>query len=493
MMPAFLDISLYQVAGANGTAMTIPAGSAPPDFAVAKARGVHGIIARACNDVRSDPSYPLFIPAARNAGMETGAYTYIRPPRGSALLHADRLLAQMEAAGGTSLPPMVDMENFDGQADWAGNRYVDWVLELADLLRNRLGRRPLGYGGRWFLEPMTAPRQAEVVNAHESIIVPAYPHQPGTWPQEQWPRPPVETGQWETWARTTQGGDPGLPNGPTLPTGVTKLDAWQFSSMGDTRNYGWTSAHHLDLNVVTVEAWARWKPEVPVETMYPIGYGVELVTEAEMRRRHEPHMEPEYARRLFDWLRSKGGHIGCGSGRRLTQPTKPGFAPPGKSFHQDQRYADGTHWYTAVDLVARNPGGLHRAPAWPEVPRQGGAEAKRWGVHCNVNGEPWHIQPIEIDGYDSWVIAGRKRPVPGYPASSPAPPIPPPTGDDVEKICVRAADGMPWVTDFASYATQITEEQAARGRDMRGYSVAPDGGPWPLDQQDSDLLARLDR
>jgi hypothetical protein len=49
------------------------------------------------------------------------------------------------------------------------------------------------------------------------------------------------------------------------------------------------------------------------------------------------------------------------------------------------------------------------------------------------------------------------------------------------------------VTDFASYATQITEEQAARGRDMRGYSVAPDGGPWPLDQQDSDLLARLDR
>jgi hypothetical protein len=71
-------------------------------------------------------------------------------------------------------------------------------------------------------------------------------------------------------------------------------------------------------------------------------------------------------------------------------------------------------------------------------------------------------------------------------------PIPPTTGDDMaEKILVRTTDGMPWVTDFASYATQITEDQAARGRDMRGYSVGPDGGPWPLDEQDSDLMVRL--
>jgi hypothetical protein len=72
---------------------------------------------------------------------------------------------------------------------------------------------------------------------------------------------------------------------------------------------------------------------------------------------------------------------------------------------------------------------------------------------------------------------------------------PPPANgdDDVEKICVRTVDGMPWVTDFASYATQVTEDQAARGRDKRGWSVAADGGPWPLDDLDSDLVYRLDR
>ena len=71
-------------------------------------------------------------------------------------------------------------------------------------------------------------------------------------------------------------------------------------------------------------------------------------------------------------------------------------------------------------------------------------------------------------------------------------PIPPPSGDDdVEKYCVRTTDGYPWVTDFASYATAITEDQAARGRDMRGYIVGADGGPFPLDEQDSDLMLRL--
>jgi hypothetical protein len=329
---AFLDISLYQVPGASGADMTIPPGSVPPDFTVARARGVAGIIARACNDIRPDPSYRLFIPAARGAGLDTGAYTYVRPPRGSALLHADRLLAEVDAAGGTTLPPMVDMENFDGQNDWAGDRYVDWILELVDRLHAKDGRVPLGYGGKWFLDPMTQPRQAELVDAFQSIIVPAYPHQPAAWPQQQWPLPPVDVAAWEDWARTTQGGDPGLPAGPTLPTGVDELDAWQFSSMGDTAAYGWTTSHHLDLNVATEAAWNAWRtePEVPpvAETMYPVGYGRQLVTMAAMRRIYEPKMEPEFARRLFNWLDSRGGQIGCGGGWRRPRP-RAGYPIPG--------------------------------------------------------------------------------------------------------------------------------------------------------------------
>ena len=48
---------------------------------------------------------------------------------------------------------------------------------------------------------------------------------------------------------------------------------------------------------------------------------------------------------------------------------------------------------------------------------------------------------------------------------------PPPTRDDdvAEKICVRGVDGMPWVTDFASYATQIAEP----GRPLAAKPRAP--------------------
>jgi hypothetical protein len=71
-------------------------------------------------------------------------------------------------------------------------------------------------------------------------------------------------------------------------------------------------------------------------------------------------------------------------------------------------------------------------------------------------------------------------------------PIPPPTGDnDVEKYLVRDTDGYPWVTDFASYATSITEEQAADGVNMRGYVKGADNHPFPLSPSDTDLMHRL--
>jgi hypothetical protein len=71
-------------------------------------------------------------------------------------------------------------------------------------------------------------------------------------------------------------------------------------------------------------------------------------------------------------------------------------------------------------------------------------------------------------------------------------PIPPPGGDDdVEKYLVRDTDGYPWVTDFASYATSITEEQAEDGVRMRGYVKGADNHPFPLSPSDSDLMRRL--
>ena len=154
----------------------------------------------------------------------------------------------------------------------------------------------------------------------------------------------------------------------------------------------------------------------------PYGYGTEERTIDWIESWLLVNYHPEYVARLVAWIKSCGGNIGVGGGFRPdgTQPDKTGFAPAGKSFHQNQKYSDGFVGATAVDLVHRNPGSRHRAPYWTEVPAQGTTEAKLWGVHCNVGSpgstgsEPWHIQPVEIDGHATWLQAGSPCPVAGY-------------------------------------------------------------------------------
>lgn len=162
--------------------------------------------------------------------------------------------------------------------------------------------------------------------------------------------------------------------------------------------------------------------------LFPHGYGTTMVTLDELFERHHPDkMHPEFARRLRAWLIAQEGRVGIGGSWRATQPAKPGFAPEGKSFHQSQQFASGRVAFCAVDLVHVNPGGRHRSPSWVEVPKKGNAECVRWGLHCNVKNEPWHIQPIEIDGWGSWNRNGRKDfsvlnmvPVPSDPVKPPA-------------------------------------------------------------------------
>lgn len=169
------------------------------------------------------------------------------------------------------------------------------------------------------------------------------------------------------------------------------------------------------------------------ELRIPWGYQRSTKTLAEARTILLVHYHPEYVRRLLAWLSSKEGKIGIGGTWRATgtQPVAPGFAPEGRSFHQDQRYADGVVGATAVDLVAPNGTNVHRAPNWSEVPAQGSAEAKRWGVHCNISTEAWHMQPVEIDGWQSWFNGGRPAPRVGYPIPEPPQPNTPPKEDVV--------------------------------------------------------------
>jgi hypothetical protein len=154
----------------------------------------------------------------------------------------------------------------------------------------------------------------------------------------------------------------------------------------------------------------------------PYGYGDTWWTLGELEEWLLEHHHPEYVRRLVAWLDHKNGVIGVGGGWRAdgSQPGDPGFAPEGKSFHQNQRYDDGFIGACAVDIVKANPaGGNHIGVAWSDVPQQESADAATWGIHANVNAGPtpeaWHIQPVEIDGWDSWNDHGCPAPSPNYP------------------------------------------------------------------------------
>lgn len=181
-----------------------------------------------------------------------------------------------------------------------------------------------------------------------------------------------------------------------------------------------------------------------MEILYPMGYGLQLVTFDVLRNKHEPFMHPEAARRGFNFILMQEGFFGIGGGFREVgdQPNLPGFAPEGKSFHQKQKFPSGSY-YTAWDMVVRNLQGMpHRAPVWREVPIQGSKEAAEYGWHMNVSSESWHAQPTELDGYDSWVANGRKDLVPNYPIKTNVPPLPKGTKMSIAILELADADAV---------------------------------------------------
>lgn len=191
-------------------------------------------------------------------------------------------------------------------------------------------------------------------------------------------------------------------------------------------------------------------------TLYPAGYGTSLITLDRMRELHEPRLHPAMGRRFFPWIESMGGLIGVGSGWRTNPHNVSAASRAGRSFHQDQKYKSGFVGYAAFDLVARNPGRIHRSPTWAESDT-----APKYGLHTFVSGEPWHMQCIEMRGYQTWVDAGRPDPaadfkLPGRPDFPEV--IPPPQGgDDMLPLAQpeRAYDSRP------SFQNEVDDKLAA--------------------------------
>lgn len=185
--------------------------------------------------------------------------------------------------------------------------------------------------------------------------------------------------------------------------------------------------------------------------LYPWGYQRALVTEERLWELARFDLcDPATARRFKSWIRSRGGRIGIGGAVRFVQPDKPGFAEPGKSFHELQTWDDGKKNFAALDLVVQNGSNVHRSPTWAEVPKQGSGhpDITDFGVHANVTGEPWHLQAIEIDGWYTWANSGRRRPNLGFKLKEDTGPTPPPApkvyapGDRTLRVTTPRMEGI---------------------------------------------------
>ena len=183
----------------------------------------------------------------------------------------------------------------------------------------------------------------------------------------------------------------------------------------------------------------------------PYQYRTTYKTLREMEAILLAHYHPEYVRRMLAWLHYHNGYVGIGGHWRDdgTQPDKPGFAPEGRSFHQNQKHADGWIGPSAVDTIVvdgPDPGDWHDGISWDDVPIQDSAEADVWGLHANVDGngnpgapgtEAWHIQwadehigGYDLDGWVSWNSAGQPAIIRGYPIPAEHDPYGTDTGDD---------------------------------------------------------------
>jgi hypothetical protein len=205
--------------------------------------------------------------------------------------------------------------------------------------------------------------------------------------------------------------------------------------------------------------------------LYPHGYRSEYVTMARLIELHRPRLHPEMARRFFPWLASMGGVVGIGSGWRSNPHPVSAASMAGKSFHQDQRFRSDVVGFSAFDLVRANPGGDHVGVLWADT-----AGAPDYGLHTFISGEPWHIQCVEMRGYETWRPAGRPDPIPGFPLPGLPKPIPKPPREEEPLILQAArnrdAAGQPvHITNGVTRwpATPVHLARTIRDHDVRDY------------------------
>ncbi len=201
-------------------------------------------------------------------------------------------------------------------------------------------------------------------------------------------------------------------------------------------------------------------------------------------------IEPEFSRRLQAALwyantvmyQETGLIIGVGSGgpRSFNNPVS-GASRANRSFHQLQQFWDGKQYWMAADLVVwQGDGKANRSPRWSEV-----EFFKDFALHAfigentdtNRDDEPWHIQTVEVRGWQAWVNRGRQYPIPNraftygpdqttpgvWPIKNPAPdPVQPPHGKTIpQKATTNIMKALP-VLDITNPGPTVKDGHVMR-------------------------------
>ena len=173
------------------------------DWAAVKASGVVFAYARATNGTKIlDEWFDANWAGMKAVGLYRGAYQFFRPGQ-DAVAQANLMLARMGPLGPGDLPPMIDVEETDGQPPAV---VADKVAQWIQVVEAATGKKPLVYTGTWFWDPYVG-----------SDAFASYP-------------------LWEAWYCT------GCC--PNLPKAWSSMLFWQYSSKGAVPGIG----GNVDLN-----------------------------------------------------------------------------------------------------------------------------------------------------------------------------------------------------------------------------------------------------
>lgn len=153
--------------------------------------------ARVSDGLHRDGFFEANWPGMRKAGLIRGAYQFFRAGQ-DPILQAELLLSQVRRLDAGDLPPVLDLEESDGQnAATVLERAREWLRHVEE----RLGRKPLIYTGRHFWDSLEAGQAFSdypLWVAHYNLTI-SQPQLPQGW------------ARWTFWQYSASGRLPGIP------------------------------------------------------------------------------------------------------------------------------------------------------------------------------------------------------------------------------------------------------------------------------------------